>query len=233
VPHLWRVNVDASELAQLSSGSGEEPVAVSPDGRQLLFIRTEAPRELWIVSVEGGEPRKLVDDYVEEAAFSPDGRSVAYVRIEEREGRVVPVWIVVPLEGGAPTASLRTPPRSRYARWLPDGSGFSFIDASGQSLQRITVNQEISSVFRVPEGQIVWYQWMKRDSRSMFLVVRKGQVSNIWKWTAGTPGPVAVTDFRIGNIFDFALSPDESRMVFTQGIVNRETVLIREVEPAD
>ena len=230
VPHLWRVNVDGSDLTQLTEGSGEEPVAVSPDGRHVLFIKTDSPRELWAVSAEGREPRKIVSDYVEPASFSPDGRLVSYLRLEEREGRIVPVGVVVPFQGGTPTALLRPPPRARGFQWLQDSSGTAFIDAAGQSVQKITLAEgAISSIFAVPEGQIVWFRWLK-DGKSMFLVVRKGQVSNIWKWTAGTPGPVPVTDFRIGNIFEFTLSPDESRMVFTQGVVNREAVLIRDVE---
>jgi Tol biopolymer transport system component len=58
-----------------------EPVDVSPDGRKLLALTwqgVEQDRELWIVPLDQGVPRRLANITAHSAAFAPDGQTIAY-----------------------------------------------------------------------------------------------------------------------------------------------------------
>jgi Tol biopolymer transport system component len=65
-------------------------VAWTPDGLSLLFTTTPGPRssrtELWLVPVQGGEPRKLdlVADNTRDLRVHPDGRHIAYTAGKDR-----------------------------------------------------------------------------------------------------------------------------------------------------
>ena len=53
--HIWRVNLDGSGLAQLTTGGGEEVLDVSNDGSKFTFARVDSAYGVWIGSVDGGE----------------------------------------------------------------------------------------------------------------------------------------------------------------------------------
>jgi hypothetical protein len=130
---LTRVGFDGPAVAEpevlvpvnADWGSSAAP-RCSPDGRWIVFLRAKrgfffsGDTDLWIVSTEGGAPRRLAisTDALEGwPAFSPDGRWLAFVsnrdRVEQSrgyvgrffdDGRVAPV---VPFPGaGARDASL-------------------------------------------------------------------------------------------------------------------------------
>ena len=72
-------------------------VVWAPDGRSLLFARRirphdsyDAKAELWLISAEGGEPRKLdlAAEGMNDLCIHPDGRHVAYTS----GGTKVEIW---------------------------------------------------------------------------------------------------------------------------------------------
>lgn len=57
------------------------PESISPDGKQLLVLDREGEEEersLWIVPIQGGEPRRAGNISCHSAAWSPDGKRIAY-----------------------------------------------------------------------------------------------------------------------------------------------------------
>ncbi len=77
--------------------TSQYPCAFTPDGKELLFVRTRntpgAQCELWRISASGGEPRKLGDLALEAAQnlhVRPDGKQIAF-----RAGRSQSeVWVL-------------------------------------------------------------------------------------------------------------------------------------------
>ena len=71
------------------------PVVWAPDGQSLLFTRQpagNAKAELWLISVQGGAPRKLdlAAEGMREPSIHPDGRHIAYTA-----GRnISEVWVM-------------------------------------------------------------------------------------------------------------------------------------------
>jgi Tol biopolymer transport system component len=72
------------------------PIAWAPDGRSVLSARKPNPRdsktELWSISVQGGEPRKLdlAAENMRDLSVHPDGRHIAFTAGEERSE----VWVM-------------------------------------------------------------------------------------------------------------------------------------------
>ncbi len=117
---------DGQELSQLRW---------TPDGASLVFVRggaasregnypnplsspEGAEQALWIVSLAGGEPRRLDEGF--SPAVSPKGDRVAYVK----KGQI---WSA-PLAGEPKPAQLiKARGECGSLRWSPDGSGLAFV----------------------------------------------------------------------------------------------------------
>ncbi len=113
--------------------------AFSPDDREIAFSQAEADGSwhIWIVSTDGGTPRRLTSSAVPEIypRFTPDGSSVIYFTWGREPNRV---WRV-PRNGG-PAVAL-TPAGKEddsYADVSPDGRWLAFARAE-QNAVRIYV----------------------------------------------------------------------------------------------
>src|SRR4051794_5192141 len=80
VYHLWRQDVGGGAPVQLTfTEGGDIPVLqFSPDGKTVLFMRDG---QLWLIAIEGGEPRPLTKHVTRPAAplWAPDGKSVYFI----------------------------------------------------------------------------------------------------------------------------------------------------------
>ncbi len=118
-------------------GQGLGSLILTPDGRNLLFLRGGGPNargefpnplswsegagsSLWIVPVSGGEPRRV--RHGGQVALSPDGSRIAF-----GEGNAISVQGLE--EGAEPQlwAKLRGNPSS--LAWSPDGERLAFVSA--------------------------------------------------------------------------------------------------------
>jgi Tol biopolymer transport system component len=112
------------------------PVSISPDGKQLAFVRnrpSEGSDALMVADTDGGNERTLAtrggNDWFEEdgPAWSPDGRTIA-CGIGTDTGGTYLTLAEVPVEGGEPKiiTSHRWGQIGRVA-WLGDASGLVVI----------------------------------------------------------------------------------------------------------
>ncbi|MDQ3710778.1 MAG: serine/threonine-protein kinase [Acidobacteriota bacterium] len=65
-------------------------LAFTPDGRQVFFrakTNDDVAHHLFRVSVEGGEPQKVVNDVQSPPSFSPDGKQMVFLRVNEDGSR--------------------------------------------------------------------------------------------------------------------------------------------------
>jgi hypothetical protein len=135
------------ELARLTAptGSADTPIAFSPDGSKLLFVRespgAERTGELYVIGLDGAGQRLLSPDGVgvtvsdlfgPGASWSPDGTRVAFAAFDRSGDTYTQTSraYVVDVNGGAATAITPDSTNMTSARWSPSGEWIAF-DADG------------------------------------------------------------------------------------------------------
>lgn len=126
--NLWRMNLDGSELKQLTFGDGEVQPAISPDGQWVYYATGgisggHGERTLWRVASGGGEPQKLVDGIAHGADVSPDGKAFAAWYKPQDSGWKLAIFKA---EGGPPLkmfdADMGVP-----VKWTADGKAVAYM----------------------------------------------------------------------------------------------------------
>jgi len=80
-PSIWTISVFGGNPRKLMENA--EARSVSPDGSQIAFVRGEKNQEIWTVSSDGEQSRKIVSEPGEmfgPVVWSPDSRRLAFVR---------------------------------------------------------------------------------------------------------------------------------------------------------
>ena len=104
---------------------------ISPDGRSIVYVVSELDRatdktnsSLWMVSTDGGEPRRLTTapGTNNHPRWSPDGKSVAFV---SSRGGSAQVWIL-PIDGGEARQVTKLPIDVAGPIWSPKGDKIAF-----------------------------------------------------------------------------------------------------------
>jgi dipeptidyl aminopeptidase/acylaminoacyl peptidase len=146
VRNIWVGEPDSGgyrsrQLTRYTQDDGQEIAELTwtPDGRAVVFVRggdfeaggsypnpASVPegveQDVWVVSVEGGAPRKLAEGH--SPAVSPKGDSVAYIFKDQ-------VWLVKLAEGAKPEQLIHDKGKDSSLRWPPDGSSLAFVSRRG------------------------------------------------------------------------------------------------------
>ncbi len=128
---LHRMKVDGTEPELLTGKVDARGSADwSPDGRSVVTGGYgDGVEGLFIIPVDGGEPRRIVDGEALNPVWSPDGDLIIYTGAQ--------VNVVSPLHGVRPDGSSVDLPDIEVFRWgermrfLPDGSGLVYMQAYG------------------------------------------------------------------------------------------------------
>lgn len=134
--------------------------AWSPDGTRLVYanervglmpLNWEGVSELWVVPVEGGEPRRLGSGDGVQPCWSPHGQRIAY---QTRLGTTAQMDIMtVPAAGGEPAPVLSDRATDWSPTWSPDGRFIYFVSDRGGSMNlwRIAVDEASGRARGEPE----------------------------------------------------------------------------------
>ena len=131
-------NGDSDDQLLLRSADEFGPLAVSPNGRAVSFVRREAADlRLYAMALEAGAQPVLVESGAEFAAWSPDGQELAYSKsdlphraaksglglgsIARRRVCTPDGAIIAEAEAGEDVAGLILPEYPARVAWLPDG----------------------------------------------------------------------------------------------------------------
>ena len=187
---IWRMDAEGGNLKQVTEGPGDVFMQSSPDGRWVVFQSTRSGRvTAWKVSIDGGEPVRLIDKWTANPTVSPDGTLVACFYREDQPNAPVKV-AVIPFSGGDPVKLLdiaQSVTGAAGLRWTPDGRALTYID---------TING-VSNIWSLPvdggppkqltdfkADQIFWFDF-SRDGKQLALS-RGTQTSDV----------VLIRDFR-------------------------------------
>jgi Tol biopolymer transport system component len=134
---LWIMGTTpGSPRVRLTESAGRIPsgCAWSPDGTQIAYdaynMGPPAVVAIYLVSAQGGTPRKLTDDTSLNSSptWSPDGTRIAFASNRNGNNQI---W-VMPAAGGEAVQLTTEPGWSQWPSWSPDGSRIAFSsDRSG------------------------------------------------------------------------------------------------------
>ena len=166
--NIWRLDLDGSNLKQLTAGSADSFPAVSPDNHWVVFTRRQDGKSVLMRVPSAGGPAAQLPHYPSSSpSVSPDGKWIACEYFTPNQPASL---AVVPFAGGQPanvfpqTAEVVGP-----IRWTPDGHAISFLySATGDNIweQPVTGGQ-LKPVTNLPEETVLWYAWSS-DGRIAF-----------------------------------------------------------------
>ena len=127
-PHIWRMDIDGSNLRQLTNGTGESLPQVTPDGRFVVYDDVSSNGLLWKVPIDGGEPKQLTEKLAGLPAISPDGKLIACQYIPEPDA--LPKLAVLSINGGPPIKlfDALVYGDAHGIGWTPDGRNIIYED---------------------------------------------------------------------------------------------------------
>jgi Tol biopolymer transport system component len=133
---------NARELVRNVDQSQGLGLQVSHDSQWVYYVSRdkEGRPALWRVSIEGGEPSKVLDDKIGYVRVSPDGKSLFSIHLESVADAKPKIYFY-PAEGGAPLREMDAPPDMFEARdWSPDG----------QAIDYVTAREGVANLWRLP-----------------------------------------------------------------------------------
>jgi Tol biopolymer transport system component len=162
--NIWRMDLDGSNLKQLTQGKEDLFPSISPDGQWVVFNSVQAGNMVLMkIPSEGGAAVQLTDYLAGLSSVSPDGRWIACYYFPSKNE--LPSLAMVPFAGGQPAKGFPLPTTiasDSPVHWTPDGQAISFIN---------TVNG-VANIWEQPvEGgppkpmthftsdKIFWFDW--------------------------------------------------------------------------
>jgi Tol biopolymer transport system component/DNA-binding winged helix-turn-helix (wHTH) protein len=139
---IWRADVNGQNSMRLTRGVLDSEPACSPDGKWVIYVADDGqgnPR-LRKVSIEGGDPVSLTEQFSQHPAISPDGKMIAYYFMDQkqRERRNI---VIIPAQGGAPIKTLPAPKNfGSVMRWAPAGDSLTYRNNTLSSLWRLPID---------------------------------------------------------------------------------------------
>jgi len=231
VSHIVHMDVDGGGLRPLTSSSNEVLLATNRDHTLIAYSPREQPHELWVMSHDGSDPRRVASDFDNGAVFSPDGSRLLYDALRMVGGRPVFTSQVVSISG-APDSLPPLPPQAQDVKWAPDSQALTFIDQADSSwnvYRRPLAGRVPEPVTRLRDGRTLFHGWSP-DGRHLLLGRLSGQQGNMW--LASPDGTVQrpLTRFQTGRVFSSNWARDSRSVVFTYGESPTDVVLIRDFE---
>ena len=231
-PQVWAVDADGShpkQITQAGDFGGFSDVRACASGRYFLTV-TGRPG-IWRFDADGNHAKQLTtfdEDFY--PSCSPDGNWIVFASL--RLGNAPTLW-KVPVDGGEVEA-LNDHPQG-LPDVSPDGKWIATSDEPEPGKPRLLLIpfqggspvKTFNVASATPAGiyrQVLW----TRDGRELTYVDTRNGVSNLWSQPVDGGPPRQLTDFKSGQIFRFAWSPDGKRAALACGIQTSDVVLLRD-----
>jgi Tol biopolymer transport system component len=231
-PQVWAVDADGShpkQITQAQDFGAFEDVRACASGRYFLPV-TSRPG-IWRFDADGNHAKQLTtfdNDFY--PSCSPDGKWVVFA--SQRSGSAPTLW-KVPVDGGETEALIDHPPGLPDVS--PDGKWIATSDEPEPGKPKLLVIpfqggspvKTFNVASATPAGdyrQVLW----TRDGRELTYVDTRNGVSNLWSQPVDGGPPRQLTDFKSGQIFRFAWSPDGKRAALACGSQTSDVVLLKD-----
>jgi dipeptidyl aminopeptidase/acylaminoacyl peptidase len=160
--------MDGGNLKRLTEGKSDQPPAISPDGRWVIFMRPEGGKSVLMKVSSGGGPASQLTDYFSfSPSVSPDGKWIAclYLPSEDQPAKLA----MVPFAGGQPAKVFPLPVTLGGGNilWTPDGRAISLINSVNgvdNVWEQPVAGGPPKPVTHFTSDKIFWFDW-SRDGR--------------------------------------------------------------------
>lgn len=232
--NVWLINADGTNQKQLFSDPPfVEELRAPPDGRFFVFA---APRDgrshLFRIDADGANLRQLTfgDSHEIDSTVSPDGDWIAYDSFRfEGSGGKRSLW-KISSSGGEPV--LLADKDCAAPHFSPDGK---FLSCVYHEKEIIIISAEDGSTVKtfdmVKLPQLNFGARWSPDGRALIYIANQKNHSNLWRQPTSGYAARPLTDFTSGDIYNFAFSPDGSRLYVARGYPIRDAVLIKNLTP--
>ncbi|MEJ7846880.1 MAG: protein kinase [Pyrinomonadaceae bacterium] len=135
------------------SPDGKE-IAVSTAGRDLPNLRNATPSSIWIINIESGAKRMLIESDGTQPAWSPDGKKIAYWFMQPQGGKRDVA--VISASGGEPVIVSKDGVINWNPVWSPDGKFLYFVSDRGGNMNfwRVAVDDASGAPLGEPEAVV-------------------------------------------------------------------------------
>jgi len=228
-PSIWSISVFGGNPRKLMENA--EARSVSPDGSQIAFVRGDKNQEIWTVSSDGEQSRKIISEPGEmfgPVVWSPDSRRLAFVRYGPgAHGEYVSIVACNPATKET-NVILTDRTLGDALAWAPDGRLiYSLADPppnqSGSNLWAV----RLDSASRRPIGEAT--RLTSSPDRKMGLnVSANGKLLVFLKWSGAPHVYLADIEARTGRLssprrlglpegrnLPYAWTPDNKSVLFT------------------
>ena len=232
-PEIWTVDADGSHPKQVTQGGdfgALVDVRACASGRYFLTVSTRPG--IWRFDADGSHAKQLTtfdNDFY--PSCSPDGKWIVFA--SERSDSAATLW-KVPVDGGEAEA-LKDRPQG-LPDVSPDGKWIATSDEREPGKPRLLILPfqggppvKIFNVAATPAGvyqQVLWTP----DGQELTYVDTRNGVSNLWGQPVDGGPPRQLTDFKSGQIFRFAWSPDGKRAAMACGSQTSDVVLLKDLD---
>ncbi len=140
---LWIRQVASSRNVQLVPPAEVNywGATFSPDSSHIFYVRGERNqplKDLYQISVLGGEPKRLIADVDSQVQFSPDGKRLTFMRLTPGGERATQLMIAnADGTGVQELASRKAPDGWWHPVWSPDGKAITCIALSSTKDYRV------------------------------------------------------------------------------------------------
>ncbi len=213
-------------LGDLTSQATAGAVAVSPDGRYVIFCFDQTgTRQIWRMDINGGNLVRLTQGGSKDNPHrSPDGKWLIYTDIGSDKSTL---W-KAPIDGGEPVQLTKT--FSRVPSVSPDGKLIACLysnDGASMSWKLALLPFDGGEPVKVFPQAIYASFPPKWTSDGRALTYTDPSQSNIWLQPVEGGEPKMLTDFTNDLIFGYEWSPDGKRLAVVRGIWERDLILIK------
>jgi Tol biopolymer transport system component/DNA-binding winged helix-turn-helix (wHTH) protein len=220
---LFLLSTETGEKRRVTSPPasvvGDCSPAFSPDGKQLGFVRviSAVVGEVYLVSVNGGEPKRLTFDGagVSNAVWTPNGREIVFASRHGGKSRL----FRVPVEGGAAEWLAATGSEAHYPAFSRDGSRLAWRqNTSDEDIFRLALKSGSENVpplssLIISTALEISPRYSPDGKRIAFVSNRSGS-DEIWVCDGDGDNPIRLSSFHGPLAGSPSWSPDGKRIVF-------------------
>jgi dipeptidyl aminopeptidase/acylaminoacyl peptidase len=197
--------------------------AVSPDGKLVAFTvqtvdleKNTRPRQIWIVPLNGGEPKPLTNEGANSRAlWSPDSKKIAFL---STRGGVSQIWTMDPDGSNSKQISSLSTEADGHL-WSPDGKSFVFTSevypdcGADDACNKKKLDEDAKNKVKAKTYTSLlyrhWTQWQGARRKHILVMPAEGGAAKDL-----TPGSRDIPPFSLGGPDDYAISPDSKELCY-------------------